>query len=272
MVPRRNSEPRPATPVSFGSSQHSPTNSLATVCPTGGCSGLTPAGFAVCGQPLSRDVSRLTMYTVHPSVELNAKFAARPFQGVEPRSAAFLFIGLDANYAADIEQSSIFGRILEYHEDGARFWIRHRVHHPFLLPGYSGDGRRYHRTFAQIGFGPQHASLVSFAELLHVPTVGRSKLTPADLDSSHLQRLNDAVLGGSPKNTFVSVGVARLMHASGAFSWLQRDLPSGKVLPAIHRSANGTVFLHLHFSNYGKFQAQLNAEARAISSLLREDG
>jgi hypothetical protein len=91
------------------------------------------------------------MYRPHPSAELNAKFAARPYQGVEPSAATFLFVGLDANYSLDLEQSPSFRRVLEYHEDGVAFWQRYGVHHPFLLPEYRGDGRRYHRTFARIG-------------------------------------------------------------------------------------------------------------------------
>jgi len=48
------------------------------------------------------------MYVEHPSLELRERFARQPFQGVEPSSAKFLFIGLDANYATSIESSSSF--------------------------------------------------------------------------------------------------------------------------------------------------------------------
>ena len=34
------------------------------------------------------------MYQPHPSAELNAQFLHRPYQGVEPSMATFLFIGL----------------------------------------------------------------------------------------------------------------------------------------------------------------------------------
>lgn len=86
-----------------------------------------------------------------------------------PQSARFLFVGLDANYAADVEGSPIFPSLLKYHEDGPRFWRSTGVHHPFLLPQYKGDGRRYHLTFAKIGFRPSHADLVSFTELYGWP-------------------------------------------------------------------------------------------------------
>lgn len=181
----------------------------------------------------------------------------------------FLFVGLDANYDADIEHSPIFQSVLEYHQDGVAFWHRNGVHHPFLLPQYSGDGRHYHRNFARIGFEPRHASFVSFVELLHVPSVGRNKkLAPQDLDPLHLLMINSAILDGQAQHIFISAGVARLMRASGSFPWLSRNTLSPTVLPVLYRQGHRSVYLHLHFSNYGKFQLRLEAEATAIASLL----
>jgi hypothetical protein len=208
------------------------------------------------------------MYKAHPSRELNNHFARRPYQGVEPSSATYLFIGLDANYDPNIERNPIFPHLLKYHDDGVGFWRRHGVHHPFLLPGYKGDGCRYHKTFARIGFAPEHAALVSFAELLHVPTVGRNQLAPADLDAAHLQMLRSAILGGKPKQIFVSAGVARLMQASNAFPWLSKNPTGSGPLPVLYSGADREVYLHLHFSNYGKFQQRLEFEAKAIASML----
>jgi hypothetical protein len=208
------------------------------------------------------------MYQSHPSVELNAQFRQRPFQGVEPTAATFLFIGLDANYAPDLELSECFESVLEYHQDGVAFWRRHGVHHPFLLSGYHGDGRRYHRSFANIGFTEKHADLVSFVELLHVPSVGRNKLEPRDLDPSHLLGINSAVLHGKAKHIFMSVDVAHLMRASKAFPWLPKEAAGPGPLRVLYREPSRTVYSHLHFSNYGKFQQQLEAEARAIAALL----
>ena len=211
------------------------------------------------------------MYHPHPSSELNVQFRHRPYQGVEPSSATFLFIGLDANYDVDLEQSPAFQSVLEYHRDGVAFWRRHGVHHPFLWPEYRGDGRRYHRTFARIGFTPKHAALVSFAELLHVPTVGRNKLSPQDIDPSHLQRLNTAILHGKAKHIFVSAGVARLMKASKAFPWLPKEPAASGPLRVLYSEPSRSVYSHLHFSNYGKFQQQLEEEALAIAALLPTD-
>ena len=208
------------------------------------------------------------MYQPHPSSELNAQFRHRPYQGVEPSAATFLFIGLDANYDPNLERSPCFRSVLEYHQDGVAFWRRNGVHHPFLLPEYRGDGRRYHRTFARIGFTPKHANLVSFVELLHVPTVGRNKLTPQDLDPSHLHRINAAILQGQAKHIFISSGVARLMHSSKAFPWLPKEPSGSGPLRVLYSEPSRFVYSHLHFSNYGKFQKQLEAEAHAISALL----
>jgi hypothetical protein len=209
-----------------------------------------------------------TMYVSHPSQVLNEFFASKPYQGVPPEEARFLFVGLDANYAADIEDSPSFPEILAYHEDGPAFWREFGVHHPFLLPGYTGDGRRYHRTFAKIGFQPEHAEMVSFAELLHVPTVGRSSLVPTDLDASHLARLRAAIFSGTAKHIFLSAGVVRLMQATGRFRELGSPRPTAGALKTLFADSGRTVYLHLHFSNYGKFEAQLQAEAQEVYSLL----
>jgi hypothetical protein len=207
------------------------------------------------------------MFHPHPSRRLNEHFTAKPHQGAHPRAARFLFVGLDANYAPDIEQSPIFPDILAYHDDGPGFWRRTGVHHPFLLPQYRGDGRRYHLTFSKIGFGPQHAELVSFVEVLHVPTTGRSSLVQQDLVRSHLSEIRHAVFGGNAQFIFVSAGVQRLMAASGLFPELLGVRRSFGALRVLHEEKDRAVFLHLHFSNYGKFELQLRAEAKEIAGL-----
>ena len=212
------------------------------------------------------------MYQSHPSAEMSELFRAQPFQGARPERAEFVFVGLDANYAPDLESSPAFRRVVEYHEDGVAFWRRHGVHHPFLLAAYRGDGRRYHRNFARIGFTPEDASRVSFIELLHVPTTGRSRLTARDLDAGHLAALDALIRAGAPRHVFLSAGVARLMRRSGRFNWLPRILPSGEVLPVLHRHESTVVHLHLHFSNYGKFQERMDREALAIAQLAKPDG
>jgi hypothetical protein len=207
------------------------------------------------------------VYQPHPSDRLHDMFRAKPYQGARPQEAEFVFIGLDANYAPDLESTRAFQDVLEYHEDGVAFWQRHCVHHPFLLPTYSGDGRLYHRNFARIGFAPKDAHRVSFVELLHIPTVGASQLTPQDLDAAHLDELSALIAGGANRNIFISDKVARLMRASGRFRWLPKPIPK-EVLPVLHREGATTVYQHLHFSNFGTFRNRMTLEAAAIAGLL----
>jgi hypothetical protein len=208
------------------------------------------------------------MYLRHPSKELNALFEYRPFQGCDPLTAVFLFVGLDANYDKDIENSTILQEILNYHSNGVEFWRRCGVHHPFLLSHYRGDGRRYHSNFARIGFKAEHAQLISFIELLHVPTVGRNKLEVTDLDSGHLAYLQNTIFEGNAKHIFVSAGVLRLMLATNQFDRLERPKHLAGPLPLLYSKDDRCVYLHLHFSNYGKFQAQMDLEAQAIRKLI----
>ncbi len=209
------------------------------------------------------------MYIPHPSAHLNSIFSLKPYQGVEPKFASFLFIGLDANYAENISSQTIFSKVLEYHNDGIAFWQDNNVHHPFLLQEYKGGGRHYHQSFAKIGFVASNAHLVSFVELLHVPTVGRSKLEISDLSTQHLQFINEAILDGNAKNIFIPASVSRLMHKSGIFPWLKSH---PKVIPdslnILFQSQNKTVYSHLHFSVYGKFQERKVKESTFINSLL----
>ena len=208
------------------------------------------------------------MFQPHPSHLLTEHFRKKPYQGADPHLARFLFVGLDANYAADVELSAIYQSLLQYHEDGPRFWRDAGVHHPFLLPQYKGDGRRYHVTFAKIGFQPSHADLVSFIELLDRPTVGRSALVPSDLGSEHLGLLRAAIFAGKAQFIFVSAGVQRLLVASGKFPELAAIRRTYGALRVLHEDDDRAVFLHLHFSNYGKFEKQLQAEAKEIADLL----
>ncbi len=197
-------------------------------------------------------------------------FRAKPYQGARPEDAEFVFVGLDANYDARIESSPAFQHVLEYHEDGVVFWRRHKVHHPFLLPDYSGDGQRYHRNFAQAGFGQDDACRVSFVELLHIPTVGGSKLVAKDLDPAHLEVLEAFIQSGTKRNVFLSDKVIRLMlecgRTGGRFDWLPKPI-ANQVLPVLHKVGTTTIYQHLHFSNYGILQARMRLEAAAISSL-----
>jgi hypothetical protein len=209
------------------------------------------------------------VYQPHPSAELCDLFALKPYQGAEPRQADFLFVGLDANYDEAIGSAPIFSKVLEYHSDGITFWRKYGVHHPFLLPGYSGNGRHYHRTFARVGFTATHAHLVSFVELLNVPTVGRNVLVPSDLAKNHLEWLDDVIRRGNTRHIFISDKVARLMRTSRLFPWLP-PVPHREHghLATWFREGAKVVYSHLHFSVYGKFESRKATELAAIRTLL----
>ncbi|WP_155247931.1 hypothetical protein ABL841_20350 [Variovorax paradoxus] len=206
------------------------------------------------------------MYKPHPSQRLTDLFRAKPYQGARPQDAEFVFMGLDANYDADIERGRAFDSVLEYHADGVAFWQRHGVHHPFLLPGYRGAGQPYHQNFAKVGLRSEDARRVSFVELLNVPTIGGHDLAVEDLDPQHLDELNALILGGARRNVFLSDKVAKLMRRSGRFGWLRKPI-ANQVLPVLHKVGATTVYQHLHFSNYGKFQGRMTIEAAAIAAL-----
>lgn len=210
-------------------------------------------------------------FTLHPNPKLVEAFQQKPYQGADPLTARFLFIGLDANYAADIEQQPVFIDLLNYHTDGIGFWKKYNCHHPFLLPGYTGDGKKYHQRFAKIGFNNQHADQVSFIELLDVPTVGRNTLEHADFKPSHLELINTAILQGKAQHIFVSASVLKHMKQCEAFKWLpKKPKPSADLntLKILYQQKAKAVYLHLHFSNYGKFEQQLLKEAEFIRQLI----
>ena len=210
------------------------------------------------------------MYNLHPSETLRRIFASRPFQGIEPEQASFVFVGLDANYGPNIESSPIFHELLDYLSDGVGFWRRSGVHHPFLLPAYgNADGARYHRSFASIGFRREHAHLVSFVELLHLPTYGRNALEVADLDKTHLRRLDALVQSGTARYVFIPDSVARLMRRSNSFPWLP-DAPrnDGRALTVWHETPSTTVLCHYHLSTYGHQEQKKREQLSEIRRLI----
>jgi hypothetical protein len=75
------------------------------------------------------------VYTLHPSRELTDLFTRKPYHGVAPDEATFLFVGFDANYDDHIATSPIFPKVLEYHDDGVAFW---RTHGPSTTARFPG--------------------------------------------------------------------------------------------------------------------------------------
>lgn len=207
------------------------------------------------------------MFSLHPSSDLQDLFKDKPHQGADPKASPILFVGLDANYSESLAQQEIFRSIIEYHSDGPGYWRRTGHHHPFLDSRYKGGGRKYHRNFAQIGFTAEHAHLISFVELLAVPTVGRSALKAEDLDLKHLQYLREAIFQSDKKSVFVSASVANLMNKSRVFPPLSLARDSLNPLPIAFQSSQVTIYRHLHFSVYGKFERSRLEEAFVIRRL-----
>lgn len=218
------------------------------------------------------------MYHTHPDAGLHAAFAKRPYQGAEPGShdaCHVLFIGLDANSDPDIARHHIYRPVLAYLEDGPRFWRANGVHHPFLLPGYTGDGKKYHKNFAQIGLtDAPHADRVSFIELIDLPTTGRSNIEPSDLKPEHLRRIADWIAAPATRLVFISKQAGSLMVKSGFFPWMKARpgaTPSVSSLKVRGTAPGGAIaFDHFHFSVYGRWQSNLVKERIEIYQLITE--
>lgn len=211
------------------------------------------------------------MFTLHPSKKLQDLFKLKTYQGVNPLQAKFIFIGLDANYSAEIDQSEIFEDICEYHLNAISYWENKKVHHPFMQKSYKGDGKKFHQEFAKIGLSEDYADQISFMEVLDKPTVGRNTLECSDLNIEHLKFINNAIFSGDTKVVFLCDSVARIMKKSGHFGWLDLKCINEKNgLSVYYMDKNVTVYKHLHFSNYGKFQIQKEKEAKCILKIITE--
>ncbi|OHE27956.1 MAG: hypothetical protein A3J94_12820 [Syntrophus sp. RIFOXYC2_FULL_54_9] len=210
------------------------------------------------------------MYKPHKSESLITHFHDKPWQGNDPLLAIFLFVGLDANYDANIDEA--LPETFDYLDDSVMWWQTNeeRVHHPFLLPHYRGSGRRYHVKFAEIGFTPANAGLVSFVELLNIPTTGRSNLILADLCTDYLSELNNKFDTGAARYIFVSRRVTELMRQSKCFSrLLPNPLPMDGDLKVL-RNENGQIIYEMyHLSCYGWQLAILNRQIAQIREMLR---
>ena len=103
--------------------------------------------------------------------------------------------------------------------------------------------------------------------MLHVPTVGQSKLTIGDLDRDHLARLHGAIEGGSTRHIFVSPDVARLMRESSVFPWMPKaPSDTGGPLKIWRKTGSKTIYWHYHFSYWGR--PQKADQLKAIGQLL----
>ena len=198
------------------------------------------------------------MYSKHPSLELTELFKSKPYQGQNPRRAKILFLGLDANFGANIATDGFFPRIKEYLSNGVKFWEKYGVHHPFLLHSYpSSDGVRYHRQFAKLGLGKEHAQYISFIELLDIPTTGSTtknrKLFHSYLNLDYLRELDKLLSNNRKKLLFVSSGVLRAMQKikreHQIFNWLpNNDIRGRNQIIKVVEKRGLQVYFITHFS------------------------
>jgi len=212
------------------------------------------------------------MYYPHPNEELNNAFSKKPYQGVAPEEAKYLFIGLDANYDKKIHENKAYAEIIEYLQDGVTFWEKYCVHHPFLLPTYKGDGQFYHKSFSRIGLDKGYAKDVSFIELVDRPSYGKSSLDVDDLNMDHLARIKDVLEGDAVEYAFIPTSVGNLMKKSGVFSWLpSKPKPTNTSLKLWSAVGSTQLLWHYHFSVYGKFEAIKSEQLSDIGKLLKVD-
>jgi hypothetical protein len=199
-----------------------------------------------------------TSYDIHPSVELRELFSSEsiPYQGQDPARAKVVFVGLDANYSADIfAHENMRNRILEYHRDGVEFWKRHDTHHPFLLDEYplkkNRGGVPYHRKFQAMGLTAKHAEFISFIELLDVPTIGSTETKKfwELFNVDHARRLDCFLTSGEVRLILLPGSVIRNMREAntrhGVFSWLPETVGWGK----FHRIRRTNFHMVRHFSS-----------------------
>ncbi|MDG2431792.1 hypothetical protein [Flavobacterium sp.] len=199
-----------------------------------------------------------SIFEKHPSKLLNELYLKRNYQGANPLDAQILFVGRDPNWAIDVETKEMFNYVSEYLSDGITFWETYNIHHPFLLPNYKGDGKRYHKIFSKLNVESNLASKISFVELIGFPTTGMAKsnnkifleyLISAE-NGKHLIEL-DKFLSNSEKTIFVAWGLLEdfkfLNIKTGLFRKLAGIDKSKMNINELNQHEN--IYIHRHFSD-----------------------
>jgi len=214
-------------------------------------------------------------YQRHQSSELNALFAAKPYQGQSPEKASVIFLGNDANYSEEISQNDFFKFIIEYHVDGVKFWKKYGVHHPFLLDSYplnkTGGGVPYHRNFKKLGYCSDDAELFSFVELLDVPTTGVTSTNMEVfwnlINLNHLKWIESVILDKKDKLVFLPRNVysnlLEIRKRYDIFSWLPNIALKPKGLQTIYNQEKTEIIVSYSFS-----ASQIHGEIKNISSTI----
>jgi hypothetical protein len=209
-------------------------------------------------QYLEDNTSRKNGFQQHPSVLLNNLYKEKNHQGADPKTATILFVGRDPNWAIDVENMSMFHFVSDYLNDGVHFWKTHNIHHPFLLPSYKGDGKRYHTIFSKLKLDSKHSNQISFIELIGFPTTGMAKkdnksfqgFLISDLNLDHLIHL-DNLINDLNKAFFVAWGLIDdfqfIYKKTGLFQKFANLDKRDMDINDLNEFEN--VFLHKHFSD-----------------------
>jgi len=163
-------------------------------------------------------MNNIPPFGIHPSETLHRLYQNKPWQGQDPEQAKILFLSLDANWDYDIEQSPVFPQVQEYLQDGVLFWEKYGIHHPMLLNGYHGSGKKFHLSFTRLGLAPENAKHISFIELFGKPTYGGSGEEPdfmnmvLEQDASYLNFLKHILTETRGKTFFVAKDVYNKLY------------------------------------------------------------
>ncbi|HQE34138.1 MAG TPA: hypothetical protein PLO52_09795 [Flavobacterium alvei] len=199
-----------------------------------------------------------SIFEKHPSKLLNELYSKKNYQGANPADAKILFVGRDPNWAFDVESKEMFNYVSDYLTDGVTFWKTHDIHHPFLLPNYKGDGKRYHKIFSKLNVESSLASKISFVELIGFPTTGMAKTNNkfflnyliSTENRKHLIEL-DNLLNDFEKKIFVAWGLLEdfkfLNRETGLFQKLANLDKSKMVISDLNQ--HGNIYIHRHFSD-----------------------
>ena len=197
-------------------------------------------------------------FQIHPSTRLKKLYEKNAHQGANPKEANILFVGRDPNWAIDIEEMPIFNLVTDYLTDGINFWKTHHIHHPFLLPDYKGDGKRYHTIFSKLKLESKFSSQIAFVELIGFPTTGMSKKNNkafqnfliSELNRKHLIEL-DNLINNPDKIIFIAWGLIDdfkfIYEKTGLFHKFSKLNKLEMNISDLNQFEN--IFIHKHFSD-----------------------
>lgn len=200
-----------------------------------------------------------SIFQKHPSKLLNELYAVKNYQGADPKDAKILFVGRDPNWSVNLEQMEMFNYVSEYLNDGIAFWNKYKIHHPFLLPDYKGDGKAYHKKFSKLKLNCDLSSKISFVELIGFPTTGMAtsksnkiflNFLLSEDNKNHLVKL-DKYLNNSNKTIFVAWGLIAdfkiIYNKTGLFEKFANIDKSEMLITELNQFEN--IFIHRHFSD-----------------------